>query len=178
MKSNPINVLFLDFDGVINNTTQTEQDVMYVVQNKLKHFDTYQPSLCANLNTLIQQFNFKVVISSSWRKTFDLITLRDIVNNQMNISCEVLDCTTRRQLDTNYKERIEYDPSATSRERGLQITDWLLEKKYTVKNYFILDDSLDAGYGHSNNYYRVDSKTGFDSNALTFVSEIINTSFK
>ena len=108
MKSNPINVLFLDFDGVINNTTQTEQDVLYVVQNKLKHFDTYQPSLCANLNTLIQQFNFKVVISSSWRKTFDLITLRDIVNNQMNISCEVLDCTTRRQLDTNYKERIEY----------------------------------------------------------------------
>ena len=29
MKSNPINVLFLDFDGVVNNTTQTEQDVMY-----------------------------------------------------------------------------------------------------------------------------------------------------
>ena len=47
-----------------------------------------------------------------------------------------------------------------------------------TKKLIFLDDSLDAGYGHSNNYYRVDSKTGFDSNALTFVSEIINTSFK
>ena len=178
MKSNPINVLFLDFDGVVNNTLQTEQHILYVVQNGLKHFDTYIPTLCKNIELLIKQFDFKVVISSSWRKTFDLITLRDIVNNQMNISCEALDCITNRQIDSNYKERIEYDPSAISRERGLQITDWLLEKKYTVKNYFILDDSLDAGYGHSNNYYRVDSKTGFDLDALTFVSEIINTSFK
>ena len=70
MKSNPINVLFLDFDGVINNTTQTEQDVMYVVQNKLKHFDTYQPSLCANLNTLIQQFNFKQLFLTNFKLNF------------------------------------------------------------------------------------------------------------
>ena len=47
-----------------------------------------------------------------------------------------------------------------------------------TKKLIFLDDSLDAGYGHSNNYYRVDSKTGFDLDALTFVSEIINTSFK
>ena len=178
MKSNPINVLFLDFDGVVNSTLQTEQDVMYVVQNKLKHFDTYQPSLCANLNTLIQQFNFKVVISSSWRKTFDLITLRDIVNNQMKIDCDVIDCTTRRHLDKDYQNRLEYDPNSISKDRGLQITDWLLEKKYTVKNYFILDDSLDAGYGHLDNYYKIDSKTGFDLNTLNQVSEAIKLLFK
>ena len=178
MKSNPINVLFLDFDGVVNSTTQTEQDVMYVVQNKLKHFDTYQPSLCANLNTLIQQFNFKVVISSSWRKTFDLITLRDIVNNQMKIDCDVIDCTTRRYLDKDYQNRLEYDPNSISKDRGLQITDWLLEKKYTVKNYFILDDSLDASYGHLDNYYKIDSKTGFDLNTLNQVSGAIKLLFK
>lgn len=178
MKSNPINILFLDFDGVVNSTTQTEQDVMYVVQDKLKHFDTYQPFLCSNLNALIQQFNFKVVISSSWRKTFDLITLRDIVNNQMKIDCDVIDCTTRRYLDKDYQNRLEYDPNSISKDRGLQITDWLLEKKYTVKNYFILDDSLDAGYGHLDNYYKIDSKTGFDLNTLNQVSEAIKLLFK
>ena len=84
MKSNPINVLFLDFDGVVNTTTQTEQDIKYVIQNGLKHFDTYNPTLCQNIESLIKQFDFKIIISSSWRKTFDLITLRDIVNNQVN----------------------------------------------------------------------------------------------
>ena len=177
MKSNPINVLFLDFDSVVNSTNE-DQINKHVIQLDKKHFDVYNDQLCKNIETLIKQFNFKVVISSSWRSTFDIISMRDIVNNQMGIDCEVIDYTTRRTLDVTYKERIEYDPSAISRERGLQITDWLLEKKYTVKNYFILDDSLDAGYGHLNNYYRVDSKTGFDLNTLNQVSEAIKLLFK
>lgn len=166
MKSNPVNILFLDFDGVVN-CSDLKVGLVNVQQNGKRHFDTYVPSLCKNVEKLIHKFNFKVVISSAWRGTFDIITMRDIVNNQMGIDCEVIDYTTRYVLDTDYKSRYEDDPvNAKSHERGLQISHWLSERKYTVANYLVLDDSLDASYGHEDNYYRVNNVHGFTETAL------------
>lgn len=176
MKLNPINVLFLDFDGVVNTRSRKKDDV-HVYQLDKKHFDVYNKALCKNIELLIKQFDFKIVISSSWRATFDIISIRDIINNQMGIDCEVIDYTTRKTLDVTYKERFEDNPTTISRDRGLQITDWLLEKKYKVNNYFVLDDSLDAEYGHSNNYYRVNNTKGFDKETLDDVTNIISKLF-
>ena len=47
-----------------------------------------------------------------------------------------------------------------------------------TKKLIFLDDSLDASYGHLDNYYKIDSKTGFDLNTLNQVSEAIKLLFK
>lgn len=166
MRLNPVNILFLDFDGVVN-CSDLKVGLVNVRQDGKRHFDTFVPSLCKNVEKLIHEFEFKVVISSSWRDTFDMISMKDIVNNQMDIDCDIIDYTTRHRLDKGYKERFEDNPeTAISHERGMQISEWLLEKKYTVNNYLVLDDSLDASYGHEKNYYRVNNVNGFNEQAL------------
>lgn len=57
-----MNILFLDFDGVVNNS---DLDTTLIrIPNTIEH---YVEELASNVNKLINEFNFKVVISSAWR---------------------------------------------------------------------------------------------------------------
>lgn len=166
MKLNPLKILFLDFDGVVN-CSNLDIPLVYVTQDGKRHFDTFNLNLCSNVEKLIKELGLKVVISSTWRKTFDMISLRDIVNNQMKIDCEIIDYTTTYYLDKGYKDRVLEDPlTARSYDRGLQISHWLSEKKYTVEDYIVIDDDRDAGYGHEDKFIRVDNKVGFTEELL------------
>lgn len=158
---NRINVLFLDIDEVLNctNINEVHKEVLFLGQNT---HDRFNPTLISNMNNLIARYNMKIVISSTWRKLFDFITLTDILKNQMGLVGEVIDYTTNYYLDTDYRYRYEDDPTALPRDRGLQITRWLKEHKYNVDSYLVIDDSLDASYGHESNYHRTFGDRGFD----------------
>lgn len=159
---NKLNILFLDIDEVLNcaDKNKVHKEVMFLGQNT---HDRFNPELVNNMNNLIARYNMKIVISSSWRKLFDFLTLTDILKRQMGLVGDVIDYTTKFYLDTDYKSRYENNPvNALSRDRGLQITRWLLEQKYNVNNYLVIDDSLDASYGHESNYHRTFGDRGFD----------------
>ena len=83
-----------------------------------------------------------------------------------NLDCEILDYTTKEYLDKEYKDRLEWTHGAKSIDRGLQITKWLSEEKYDINFYVVIDDDLDAEFGHTENFFAVNSMTGFDENTL------------
>ena len=171
---NKINVLFLDIDEVLNCNVSKYKDNLHknvLFLGKNTH-DRYLPALVNNMNNLISRYDLKIVISSTWRKHFDIITLRDILQRQLGLVGEVIDYTTKYSLDHDYQKRIEYGgDDAYSWERGLQITKWLSERKYNVNNYIVIDDGKDASYGHEDNYHRTEGKRGFD---LDSYNECIN----
>ena len=111
------------------------------IYNKLGDFRGTLKELSTIVSELISEYGESAII--------------EFYAGHENIDCDIIDYTTRHRLDKGYKERFEDNPeTAISHERGMQISEWLLEKKYTVNNYLVLDDSLDASYGHEKNYYR------------------------
>lgn len=161
---NFINVLFLDIDEVLNcnNNKYTDAEHKYIYINGVKHHDMYNPRLIGHLNDLIERYDFKIVLISTWRKLFDIYTMREVFN-QIGIKGDLIDYTTKEYLDTDYKDRRDWEGDvALPRDRALQVSKWLKEDKYNVKNYLILDDSCDVIYGHENNYYRPNGVYGFD----------------
>ena len=136
----------------------------FIFESSPKEFITLQNASNRNEVCTIEK-------KDTWRKLFDFITLTDILQNQMGLVGEVIDCTTTYYLDIDYRARYEDDPTAMSRDRGLQITRWLKERKYNVSNYLVIDDSLDASYGHESNYHRTFGNRGFD---LESYNECIN----
>lgn len=162
---NFINVLFLDIDEVLNCNLNERTDAEHVnlIVNGVNHHDKFNPRLIENLNKLIKRYDFKIVLCSTWRKLFDIYTMNDIFKNQMGIDGVIIDYTTKEYLDTDYRDRRDWEgDSALPRDRALQITKWLKEDKYNVKNYLILDDGIDVIYGHENNYHRPKGEYGFD----------------
>ena len=163
---NKINVLFLDIDECLNNNLNEETDAEHkrIVVYGQEHWDSFNPRLIENINMLIERYNFKIVLSSTWRLLFDIYTMNDLFKNHMGIKGEIIDYTTKRRLDVDYKERLEWEgvDVCIPRERGLQITEWLNEGKYNVNQYLIIDDGIDVIYGHENNYHRPNGKYGFD----------------
>lgn len=160
-----VNILFLDVDEVLNCNKDRKSDKQHrnVTFLGMNTYDRYNPLLVGNVNKLIKRYDLKIVLTSTWRKHFDIITLRDIFKNQLGIIGEVLDYTTSHTLDHGYKERIEWEGSnAKPRDRGLQITHWIKDHKYNINDYIVLDDSLDASYGHEEKYHRTFGTRGFD----------------
>lgn len=70
-----MNLLFLDFDGVINSWLYFESEQYqynkqnYTKSEKVNFFPSYvfDKRLISNINQLIQQFNFNIVLSTSYR---------------------------------------------------------------------------------------------------------------
>ena len=71
------NILFLDFDGVINNSDlNQENDHLFIPDD----FNQYNPILVKNIKTIIHEYNFKLVISSTWRKDYSIQKMNYILN--------------------------------------------------------------------------------------------------
>ena len=122
MENKGINVLFLDYDGVVNNIVWDDEGKCATYgwprDGKVNDFQAVQwvAKLCS-------QYNFKIVVSSSWRRHDNYIEC--LYNGGLPKSIEVIGRT---------------EDKAT---RGLEIIDWLTNvnrKNYIVKDFIILDD--------------------------------------
>lgn len=126
-----MNLIFLDFDGVLNCTDMNESFSLtsrgfYINQENLN-----------NLKTLTQSINAQIVISSTWRKDKNFIQ----------------DCTTEDEIIEKFKEFFtgyEWDNSPIigitpniSGFRGQEVAVFLDNYKYPINNYIILDDDSD-----------------------------------
>lgn len=119
MSKNKINVLFLDYDGVVNNIVWDDEGKRatygWPSDNKVNDFQAVQwvAKLCS-------EYNFKIVVSSSWRRRNNYIDC--LYNGGLPKSIEVIGRTGNKLT------------------RSHEIVDWLITTEYDVQNFIILDD--------------------------------------
>jgi hypothetical protein len=137
----PHDVVFLDFDGVIN----------YVCMEPQKHDCPRCDSVCPargiaenfhrervlRVNALLRDTRAAVVLSTSWRTAFDRATLWHALDACGFKGC-VVGATARSSRDFWRVRGLEFDQE----QRGHQIAMWLIEHP-EVERAVILDDSPD-----------------------------------
>lgn len=168
-----MNVLFLDFDEVINCQDES-LDLEHVYLLDQKQYDKYCKVLAKNISKLCNSFDFKIVVSSSWRLHFSKEELSYILK-YMGIENEVIGVTTSDPMDLEYYQD---DSNREPRCRALQISKWLEDNRHLgIHNYFILDDSCDVKYKHDGHYYLVNPYTGFNKLAYVECQNLIKNLF-
>ena len=99
-------IIFLDFDGVLNSSKTTGQEL--------------EPLLVKKLNYLVDKTDALIVVTSSWRIGHDIKYLDDVLRNYGYNGFFVYGFTLTR-LNSDYN-------------RSLQIKEWLENYKYTIGN--------------------------------------------
>lgn len=146
-------VIFLDFDGVITDTTRSRR----VLKSE---FDT---AAVENLKYLIEQTGARIVVSSVWR------TVR--CNNSYIAMATILAAAglgKRGFLHEDWRTH----PGGDS-PRGENIKEWL-SRHPEVTSYVILDDSNDMLDTQMDNFVHVDYKNGLTFSDVTRAMEILN----
>lgn len=143
-------VVFLDFDGVLNSQEHldaakarrddppNEQEKAYLdkltgdhsKEYYLSHFRYINTDMVRLLNQVLESPRVKVVLSTSWRITWDVPELQAMLDGH-GFRGDIIGATPKR-LDPKYCHR--------KHTRGLEIQSWL-DLNPSVKTFVILDDS-------------------------------------
>lgn len=126
-------IVFLDIDGVIT-TIHSEVNEEGII---------FDDSCILWLNKLFKKANFQVVISSTWRETYNLSELQKILNQ---LKVEII-ATTPILGD-----------------RGFEITSYL--QKNPCHNYIVIDDNIEDIKYYVDENYIVHVKDGFYKNGF------------
>jgi hypothetical protein len=116
-------IVFLDFDGVLNNFALMRDDG--------RPLDRLDPAAVARLEAIVARSGAKVVISSSWRVHRPLDDLREMLAD-LGFSGEVIDRTPEIPVSRYV------DPFIT---RGREIQAWIDAQAEPLESYVILDDA-------------------------------------
>jgi len=116
-------VVFLDFDGVLNNFALIRADG--------RPLDRLDPAAVARLDAIVSRSGAKVVISSTWRLHRSLDELR-VMLTELGFSGEVIDRTPELEVS------LFGDPFIT---RGREIQAWIDAQGEPLESYVILDDA-------------------------------------
>ncbi len=130
------NYLFLDIDGVLNSEEYAIKINNLVLSSWIKHAieadedynPWFDPSSVAVLRTIQERYNFKIVISSTWRYHLSVADFNKLFLKYYN-------------WDTN--GIIIGKTDTGSGIRGTQIKRWLDSYGKYPYNYLIVDDSSD-----------------------------------
>jgi hypothetical protein len=131
MRPTKVRVVFLDFDGVLNNTE-------YLLQNNtsqpgyVHERDDIDPIAVVLLNDLVTRGNAYAVVSSAWRIGRMRTQLCDILNGR-GYKGKILDKTP------------EIKPYRRD-QRGHEIQAWLDTTRYEVESFVILDDDTEMAH--------------------------------
>jgi len=120
-----MNILFLDIDGVLNthNTYKKHKDLKITPLNLGFHLEKDKLEI---LNQIIEKFDFKIVISSSWRfEGIDL--LKKKFKYVSGIEFPLIDITKRKG---DYFRRDE------------QILEWVINNKEKIDKFIAIDDEI------------------------------------
>jgi hypothetical protein len=158
-------IIFLDFDGVLNNQLWYES-----TKGMFCERDDLDPKNIEQLNMLIKETDAKVVVTSTWRLGRSIAELQSILDGN-GFKGEVVGTT----LDLRYKEH------GACIVRGNEIYCWIQEhedligqKSHEYKNYVILDDDSDMLYWQRDNFIHVDPYCGLTSYIVFKAKDILN----
>lgn len=108
-------IIFLDIDGVMNN-------IMTWPKNAGRQW--IDPKAVKRLNKITQTTGSVIVISSTWRRFWDV----ELILKKAGVTAEIIGTT----------------PFLASEERGSEIGRWL--SRNGAEKFVILDDDTDMGY--------------------------------
>ena len=169
-------ILFLDFDGVLNNNrwvwsweTRREMMAAFVreqaanrskwmpkrhhawLARALTHVDPFRVCM---LNNIIRGLDVQVVISSAWRIVWEPEELQWILDQQ-GFFGRVIDRTPSLGVD-----------------RGLEIADWI-KNNGPVDRWVVLDDSEDAGESQEGHFVKTDGSVGLEPEHVEMARKIL-----
>ena len=135
MKGSKMKIIFLDYDGVVNNLVffdvNGEPTFGYVEPDGEKTVDRQVNDFQAMawLNKICREFHCSIVVTSTWRFRDDYAEC--LYRAGLNENVPILGRTART--------------SKFGHERGFEISDWLLANKdqYKIDDFIILDDDAD-----------------------------------
>lgn len=123
-------ILFLDFDGVLNNddTHKRVRTPVWVGNGKWL-FNWIDPCLVSRLRPLLADPNFRIVVSSAWRHSWTKAELTKILNGAApGVGDRVIDITPKSIGNSEFFW-----------DRGREIDAWIKASGYRGK-FAILDD--------------------------------------
>lgn len=135
-------VLFLDIDGVLNSRAYVERAGWDPPLGSRDDLHILDPSAIALLNAVVAATGAVVVISSSWRITYDLAALQSMFE-QRGFTGRLIDVT----------------PELPGRQRSREIAAWLAATP-AVESFAIVDDIDDAGVGYAPYFVQTTFETG------------------
>lgn len=128
-------ILFLDIDGVLVSYKKLKD------RHPEDNENYFEQEAVEALNALIDKYDLKVVISSSWRNCRGHMDDLQNIFNLRGVKCELID-------DTGW---FLSPPNA----RGREIKNWI-DKNGEPEFYIILDDEVEGIKPILNNWYRTD----------------------
>lgn len=153
-------IVFLDFDGVIVTFASC------CAANDVDE-DMILPVLVRRVQEICDRTGAKVVISSSWRLMAD--NCIKYLRNK-GLVAEVIGTTP--QCNSYYP----HTGGSASAPRGAEILTWLWSAKMcgrNIQNYVILDDEIDAGFGHDGHFVQCSLAEGLTSEKMENAIEIL-----
>jgi len=121
-------ILFLDFDGVLNNTNFLREES----KTNPDAFRCLDPENCKNLKWILFKIpDLQIVISSTWRILYTMFELKKKLSEHGIQPCRIVDRTPRLTLSGTI--------------RGLEIQRWLDDNIKDECQFIILDDDSDMG---------------------------------
>jgi hypothetical protein len=148
----PSPVLFLDFDGVLNNDSFLRYQKNHVARSEHRLFD---PENVRALERLIATLEIEtVVVTSTWRKDRTLTELRTILSKEGFRLSERIQSVTA-VLGRSYEAR------------AAEIVDWVA--KHSPTSYVVLDD-FDLSETCGKSFYKVDPALGLTEAAVDSIA--------
>lgn len=170
----PWNVLFLDFDGVLNSydwmvskptKEQFAKEMNISVEEYTHDRNTWalrsiDPKAVAVLNTIVHKTDARVVISSSWRSAYPLHRLEEMLR--------------RRGFEHRLFAAIPYPEDTEPEYRGRWISTWLAMLPLGLEvRWVLLDD--DSWPGHEDRLVQTDFGRGLVADHIPRVIELFLT---
>jgi uncharacterized protein (DUF1499 family) len=149
-------VLFVDFDGVLNNSLMWN---LYGAFGMDSQSDYLSPKLVSKLNTIVETTNCGIVISSAWRNEYSLDDLKKfLINNNFKYPNNIIGVTPKTLLG----------------HRGNEIAEWL-KSNGELLVYAIVDDvQFNIEEMHPGKFVRTNSDYGLTHNDVEKIINILN----
>ena len=151
-----MNVIFLDFDGVVNTpyVYQDEQGQEKYKLNMPIHGRVNNQAALKVISKFCKMYNYKIVVSSSWR--IDAV-----------IDCSEILYGSGLEKEVEVIGRTPHIPCV---DRGDEISKYL-EDNPEINNYIIFDDDCDLG-NHVKKLVICDPDIGFSLNEFSQAEEL------
>jgi len=128
---NKPNIIFLDFDGVICNPETC------ISEGEKCGYNYLDPVSLGLVKRLCEDYNCRIVISSSWRKLYNCCAIQGI----LGASCPSLG--TYMYTDDRWKTPCHNGMDGNLFGRGREILEWVNKYSAEFNNFVILDDDSD-----------------------------------
>lgn len=162
---NPIKVIFLDIDGVLNyDNWYVSNEYQKLQWNEDNELDI-DPACAERINNICKETGAKIVISSDWRISWYGTTMR---LERGGINPEYILDKTPERMWINIPN---FDHS-----RGAEIEDWLVFHP-ECKKYAIIDDRTDFKENQKPYFVHVNPHIGLTDELMFKVINILNTNF-